>query len=80
MADEIPQEFYKGMGPQPAMTVGELIEQLQKLPKDLKINQGFGKGVRACVYNVNAAHVDFPHMEFQEVDEMDDFDDEDEDF
>lgn len=46
-------------------TVGALIKELEKLPRTLAINQGFGKGVKPTVYN---AHVEWskPFIKFEE--------------
>jgi hypothetical protein len=36
----------------PSFTVRELIEQLERLPEDLPINQGFEEGVVPVVFHV----------------------------
>lgn len=61
----IPPEFYNvNYNPVHCETVGEVIEQLKRLPPDLPVDQGFGKGVRITVYNASTD----PHVEFDEVD------------
>ena len=45
-------------------TVGDLIEALQTLPKNLPIRQGFGEGVHPVVYNARTdAHLEFTEVE-----------------
>jgi hypothetical protein len=61
----IMKEFYKGDMEQPsAHTVGELIEHLKRLPSNLRIEAGFGKGCELVVYNIN-------HDPFLEIIEID---------
>lgn len=49
----IPEEFYKGDVDKPtACDVGELIEQLQRLPRHLPVKSGFGEGCQLVVYNI----------------------------
>ena len=62
----IHKDFYHNTG-QPILcdTVGEVIEQLNRLPKTLNIGQGFGETVRITVYNISS---DNPHVAFDEVD------------
>ena len=67
MQDRIPKEFYISRLPKPvAETVGDLIEQLQRLPPELAIEQGFGRGGKLKVYNASTAS---PHLKIKEVDE-----------
>tara|TARA_R110001632_G_scaffold24289_6_gene67986 strand:- start:119 stop:364 length:246 start_codon:yes stop_codon:yes gene_type:complete len=48
MKNLIPDDFRKSEVPK-VETVGELIEQLERLPKDLKTYQGFNDGVKVSV-------------------------------
>lgn len=66
MADDIPREFYYGDDHPICYTVGDLVEQLKRLPRGMKINQGFGRGVEVIVYNHGRSDC---HLEFEEVDE-----------
>ena len=60
----IPKEFFRGRMPKPVcMNVAELIRELQKLPKDLPVHEGFNVGVKLIVYNID--EVD-PHLGFVE--------------
>lgn len=54
-----------------AYTVGEVVDQLKRLPPDLPVESGFGKGVELIVFNVGAKHVDGPHLDFHEISEGD---------
>lgn len=65
---EIPEYFYRltNVGHPIAYTVGELKIHLADLPDDLKIKQGFNKGVELVVYNYHSAD---RHLEFNETDE-----------
>lgn len=69
----VPAEFWSGNTKPKAFTVGELIEQLQRLPHEIEISSGFNPGVGLCLYNVDR---DGMHLEFFEI-EIDDDDDED---
>ena len=53
---DIPEVFYRGDQTKPyCETVGELIEELQRLPEDLPIEQGMGGvGCRLVVYNIKS--------------------------
>jgi hypothetical protein len=44
-------------------TVGEVVRELQRLPADLPVEQGFSKGVDLVVFNRMHADV---HLEFEE--------------
>lgn len=46
-------------------TVGALIKELEKLPRTLAVNQGFGKGVKPTVFNANCEWSK-PFLEFKE--------------
>jgi len=46
-------------------TVGELMNELEKLPRTLAVNQGFRKGVKLTVYNANCEWLK-PFLEFSE--------------
>lgn len=62
----IHKDFYHDTGtPVLCETVGEVIEQLNKLPKDLDVVQGFGDAVRITVYNISREN---PHVSFDEID------------
>lgn len=50
---------------EPVLTVGELIEQLKRLPPELEIQQGFDEGARLVVYNCRTT----PHLEIEECEE-----------
>lgn len=56
----------------PVKTVGALIKQLEKLPKSMKISQGFGEGVKLGVYNYSETakdlELDGPFISFEETD------------
>lgn len=61
LKDLIPSEFYRGDEESPyAETVGQLIEQLQRLPADLPVMHGFDYGCCLTVYNINQ---DDAHLE-----------------
>ena len=47
----IPEEFYKDDTQPVVRTVGELIKQLQRLPKSLPIETGFGDAAKLTVFN-----------------------------
>jgi len=51
-----------------AYNVGEVIEQLRKLPKDLPVTAGLGDGVKLKWFNVGD---DDEGLDFDEVDEED---------
>jgi hypothetical protein len=62
----IHKDFYQNTGsPVLCDTVGEVIEHLSRLPKDLNVEQGFGDAVRIVVYNIDSEN---PHVEFDEID------------
>ena len=64
MKDQIPEEFYKYEGDKPAAdNVGELIEQLKKLPSGLPVEATFSDGVQLAVYNIDQEN---PHLMFEE--------------
>jgi len=66
MKDVVPSEFYRGDEEKPyCETVGELIEQLQRLPCDLPIKQGYEDGCTLTVYNIKTD----AHLEITEADE-----------
>ncbi len=46
-------------------TVGDLLKELEKLPRTLAIKQGFGNGVKPVVYNINCIWSK-PQLEFNE--------------
>jgi len=67
MDKKIGKEFYHGDETHPvALTVGELQEILDELPKDLRIRHGFGKGIEVIVFNHDS---DSEHLGFEELDE-----------
>lgn len=49
----VPIEFYHGDDHPECKTVGELIEQLQRLPKDLRCKCGMSGRLRLVVYNID---------------------------
>lgn len=56
---KIPKEFYNVNSPRyPVVveTVGEMIEQLKRLPPDLPVQQGFSERAVLTVFNVDADH------------------------
>jgi len=66
LTDLIHMDFYNDKGtPVVCKTVGEVIEQLKRLPDDLAIGQGFGSAVRLTVYNITRED---PHLDFSEID------------
>lgn len=55
----VPKRFYIDTEDQTVCrTVGELIAELQLLPQDLRIEQGFGEGVRVEIFNAMKRHGD----------------------
>ena len=67
LKDVIHKDFYHETGkPVVCDTVGEVIEQLNRLPKDLEVSQGFGESVRIVVYNISREN---PHVSFEEDDQ-----------
>ena len=51
---KIPEHFYSGKSePQAVKTVGELIDQLKRLPRNLPMECGTNKECVIYVYNVN---------------------------
>ncbi|MGO1500795.1 MAG: hypothetical protein ACTHWH_05880 [Marinobacter sp.] len=66
LKDAIESDFYKGDMDKPiASDVGELIEQLKRLPRHLPVNHGFGEGCSLTVYNIK----DGAFLEIGECDE-----------
>lgn len=63
---DIPEDFYKGDYPV-VYTVGELIEELKRLPEDLPITLGFNQGVGVVVYNVDRDSI---HLSFEECEDF----------
>ena len=54
--NKIPIEFYNSIAPTPKVkTVGELISQLERLPKDLPIKQDYPDvGASVSVFNIRS--------------------------
>jgi hypothetical protein len=53
MSKDIPEEFYKVGDKHPVVyRVGDLIKQLEKLPKTLSLEKGVGDGMELVVYNM----------------------------
>lgn len=54
--DDVPMEFYHESKPTPkVMNVGELIDQLKRLPKDLPIKQNYPEiGASLVVFNIRS--------------------------
>lgn len=74
--DTIPKAFWHDSEPTPVVrTVGEMVEQLQRLPPELEVTAGWSNAAMLVVYNIDK---DGMHLEVCEVDDDDD-DDEDED-
>ena len=67
LKDIIPSEFYKADESSPfAETVGELIEQLKRLPRDLPVRHGFDHGCSPTVYNIKQEDV---NLEIEDADD-----------
>jgi hypothetical protein len=70
MSEPWPQKKFKKFpfpnGLRTCYSVGELIEQLQRLPPDLPIEQRFERGCQPVVYGLNQPDV-YPFLEFEEV-------------
>ena len=54
-ASEIDPVFYRGDKKPKASNVGQLIKQLQRLPKSLSL-KCFNKGIQLTVYNIREAN------------------------
>ena len=54
-----------------AYTVGELIDELSRLPRELEVSTGFNTGAMVCLYNIDK---DGMHVEIIEVEPEDDDD------
>lgn len=61
----IPEEFYRGDNMPVVHNVGELKEQLSRLPDDLPLEAGFGDAVALVVFNINTT--DCVHLQFGEA-------------
>jgi hypothetical protein len=62
----IPKCFWHDSEPTPvAETVGDLIEQLQRLPPDLEVRAGWYAGAALVVFNIDRDNM---HLEICEVD------------
>lgn len=67
MNKSIPKEFFNLKHADVICgTVGEVIEQLQRLPTELRIEQGFADGVRLVVTNVSTGD---PYLCFEEAED-----------
>lgn len=66
MREKIEECFYRGDDHPKATNVGELIEQLKRLPPELKVDSNFSHGVQLVVLNVSSYR---PFLELQEIDE-----------
>ena len=64
--DRIPEEFYKGERQPTAYTVKKLIQELQRLPENLRVETSFSGGVRITVFNIDDPET--RHLEFEETD------------
>ena len=53
MRDIIPKDFYHGDDHPTCETVGELINELNRLPKELEVRLGFGSMAKLVVFNIN---------------------------
>ena len=73
--DLVPAEFWSGNKKPKAFNVGELIEELKRLPAEIEISQGFGRGAGLCLYNVDR---DGMHLEIIEIEDDDEGDEDDE--
>ena len=68
----IPKAFWHSSEPTPvAYTVGDLIDELKRLPEELEIKVGFGDGAKIVVFNVGQDDI---HVELCELDDDDDDD------
>jgi hypothetical protein len=54
MREKIEECFYRGDAHPKATNVGELIEQLKRLPPELKVDSNFSHGVQLVVLNVSS--------------------------
>lgn len=70
--EEVPKQFYRGDMAKPvAQTVGELIDELSRLPSDLPVDP-YEDGVALTVYNIDMdAHLAFSEG-CDELDRMED--------
>ena len=68
----VPKCFWHDSEPTPiAYTVGELIDELSRLPRELEVSTGFNTGAMVCLYNIDK---DKMHVEIVEVEPEDDDD------
>jgi len=64
MNEDIINDFCKGSRLN-CQTVEDVIQQLSRLPKDLKVEVGFGEGVDLVVFNYGMPSM---HLSFEEAD------------
>ena len=70
--DTVPKCFWHDSEPTPvAYTVGELIDELSRLPRELEVSIGFNNGAMVVLYNIDN---DGMHVEIVEVEPEDDDD------
>ena len=70
--DKVPKCFWHDSEPTPiAYTVGELIDELSRLPRELEVSTGFNTGAMVCLFNIDK---DGMHVEIIEVEPEDDDD------
>lgn len=70
--DIVPKCFWHDSEPTPiAYTVGELIDELSRLPRELEVSTGFNTGAMVCLYNIDK---DGMHVEIVEVEPSDEDD------
>ena len=70
--DTVPKCFWHDSEPTPvARTVGELIDELSRLPRELEVSTGFNNGAMVCLYNIDK---DGMHVEIVEVEPSDEDD------
>ena len=69
LKDIIPKAFYNGDNKPWAGTVGKLIDELQRLPRNLDVRHGFTEGCNLVVYNVTT---DDAHLEIIDAEDFDD--------
>lgn len=71
--DIVPKCFWHDSEPTPiAWNVGELIDELSRLPRELEISTSFNNGAMVCLYNIDK---DGMHVEIGEVEPSDEDDD-----
>lgn len=77
--DKVPKAFWHDSEPTPtAYTVGELIDELSRLPRELEVKTSFNDGVMIVLYNIDKEAMAVELVEIEPEDEDDYFEDEEE--